>query len=207
MRVIKTKAVRKQTIEHHGTTDSDDQQDSSPKKGSSARGNGKNRVPHSSSKSKVEEVVTMHPHKKPKNSMKLNSSAPPKVQSFFNALKFAQGSKLLICLKGYPDPDNIATSIALRWLAKGFQIECDIIYFEEISHHENRALVKKLDIELIPYSNDFDVTNYQFFAVNDSQTSDLPIELNNECQLLVFVDHHNILGEVAAIHVDIRENA
>ena len=142
-----------------------------------------------------------------KGNVKLEGSVPAKVQSFFNALYMARGCRLLICLKGYPDPDNIATSVALRWMAKIFQIECDIIYFEEISHHENRALVKKLDIELIQYSKDFDLSPYDYFAVNDSQTSDLPISLDESCQLLIFVDHHKTLGEVHGFHVDIRENA
>ena len=74
--------------------------------------------------------------------IKHDGNVPAKVQSFFNALKKAEGSRLLICLKGYPDPDNIATSIALKWMSRCFQIETDVVYFEEISHHENRALVK-----------------------------------------------------------------
>ena len=134
-------------------------------------------------------------------------NVPAKVQSFFNALKVAEGSRLLICLKGYPDPDNIATSIALQWMGKGFKIESDIVYFEEISHHENRALVKKLDIELIQYSKDFDPSPYDYYAVNDSQSPDLPISLGDQCRLLIFVDHHKTLGEVEAPHVDIRETA
>lgn len=142
-----------------------------------------------------------------KGHVKLEGSVPAKVQSFFDALQHAYGSRLLICLKGYPDPDNIATSVALRWMAKLFQIECEIIYFEEISHHENRALVKKLDIELTQYSQEFDLSSYDYYAVNDSQTADLPIELGEKCQLLIFVDHHKILGQVQGVHVDIRENA
>ncbi|MCY4443951.1 MAG: bifunctional oligoribonuclease/PAP phosphatase NrnA [Proteobacteria bacterium] len=139
--------------------------------------------------------------------VKLDGHVPAKVQSFYNALKKAEDKRLLICLKGYPDPDNIATSIALQWMGNIFKISSDIIYFEEISHHENRALVKKLDLELIQYSPGFDASSYDYYAVNDSQTPDLPIELNENCKLLIFVDHHKTLGRVQAEHVDIRENA
>lgn len=159
------------------------------------------------SKHKKSAELELVPQLNAKGHVHLEGSVPAKVQSFYDALQKACGSRLLICLKGYPDPDNIATSLALRWMAKIFQINCDIIYFEEISHHENRALVKKLDIELVQYSPDFDLSLYDYYAVNDSQTADLPIDLHESCELLIFVDHHKILGQVKGHHVDIRENA
>lgn len=143
-----------------------------------------------------------------KNVVKLSdSNTDPFVQNFFDTLQGAEGKNLLICLKGYPDPDNIATALALQWLCKGFSIRADIVYFDEISHHENRALVKKLDLELIQYDESFDVSKYEYFAVNDSQSSDLPIELPPGCELLIFVDHHKTLGTVSGHHVDIREDS
>jgi nanoRNase/pAp phosphatase (c-di-AMP/oligoRNAs hydrolase) len=143
-----------------------------------------------------------------KGSVKLKGKdIVPLVQNFFDTLNIARGKKLLICLKGYPDPDNIATALALQWLASGFEVKADIIHFDEISHHENRALVKKLDIELTQYSDSFDVSGYDFFAVNDAQSPDLPIELPDGCELLVFVDHHKSLGTVKGLHVDIREDS
>lgn len=143
-----------------------------------------------------------------KQSVKLNGdSIEPIIQNFFDTLQLAAGKKLLICLKGYPDPDNIATALALQWLAKAFKISSDIIYFDEISHHENRALVKKLDLELIQYNDSFDVSSYDYFAVNDSQSPDLPIELPEHCELLVFVDHHKEIGGIMGKHVDVREES
>lgn len=131
----------------------------------------------------------------------------PLVQNFFDTLNFAKGKKLLICLKGYPDPDNIATALTLQWLSASFEIKADIIYFDEISHHENRALVKKLDIELTQYNDSFDLSSYDYFAVNDAQSPDLPISLPSNCRLLVFVDHHKALGSVKGPHIDIREDS
>lgn len=130
-----------------------------------------------------------------------------RAQNFFDTLEYARGKRLLICLKGYPDPDNISTALALQWLSSTFEIKADIIHFDEISHHENRALVKKLDIELTQYTSSFDVSGYDYFAVNDAQSPDFPIDLPEECNLLVFVDHHKSLGTVKGVHVDIRENS
>ena len=128
-------------------------------------------------------------------------------EQFFQTLKKAEGKRLLICIKGYPDPDNIGSSLALQWLGNAFNIKSTIVYFDEISHHENKALVKKLDLELIQWSEEFEIEGYDYFAVNDSQSIDMPIELPENCPLLVFVDHHKALGTIEGEHVDIRESA
>jgi nanoRNase/pAp phosphatase (c-di-AMP/oligoRNAs hydrolase) len=124
-----------------------------------------------------------------------------------HALEKARGKSLLICIKGYPDPDNIAASLCLQWLARHHDIRTKILHFEEISHYENRALVKKLDIEIEQYDPSMDLSNWDYFAVNDSQNCELPIKLPAECRLLVFVDHHKSLGTVSGEFVDIREDS
>lgn len=119
----------------------------------------------------------------------------------------ARGKKLLICIKGYPDPDNIASSLALQWIASQFDISSTILYFDEISHHENRALVKKLDLDIVRYSENFELAEFDYYAINDSQNCELPIKLPPTCELLVFVDHHKNLGTIQGAFVDIREDS
>lgn len=123
------------------------------------------------------------------------------------ALEKARGKRLLICIKGYPDPDNIGTSLCLQWMARQYDIESTIVHFDTISHHENRALVKKLDLDLVEYDDSFDISRFDYYAINDSQSADLPIQLPSTCQLLVFVDHHKTLGTIDGEFVDIREDA
>ena len=130
-----------------------------------------------------------------------------KVEELKFVLNSVRNTKLLICIKGFPDPDNIASSLALQWISKKYDIESSIIYFEEISHHENRALVKKLDIDIDHYNESMDLSVYNYFAVMDSQNPELPIKLDPSCELLVFVDHHKSLGTVKARFLDIREDA
>ncbi len=130
-----------------------------------------------------------------------------KVEELKFVLNSVRNTKLLICIKGFPDPDNIASSLALQWICKKYDIESTIIYFEEISHHENRALVKKLDIDIDHYNEGMDLGVYNYFAVMDSQNPELPIKLDPSCELLVFVDHHKSLGTVKARFLDIREDA
>ncbi len=130
-----------------------------------------------------------------------------KTEAFIKALEKAKGKKMLICIKGYPDPDNIACALTLDWFAKRLDVLSQIIYFDDISHHENRALVKKLDLDLEQASSDFDASDYNYYAINDSQSTDLPIKLPSKCELLVFVDHHKALGTVEGHFIDIRETA
>lgn len=139
--------------------------------------------------------------------LNLKSVAQSKVESFYRTLESARGKRLLICIKGYPDPDNIGSSLCLKWIGSFFDIESTIVHFEEISHHENRALVKKLDIELVEWSQGFDVSSFDYYAINDSQNTDLPLELPPSCSLLVFVDHHKNTGSANGGFVDIREAA
>lgn len=140
-------------------------------------------------------------------SLNLKNAAQNKVESFYRTLESARGKRLLICIKGYPDPDNIGSSLCLKWVGSFFDVESTIVHFEEISHHENRALVKKLDIELVEWSQGFDVSSFDYYAINDSQNTDLPIELPSSCSLLVFVDHHKNTGSANGGFVDIREAA
>lgn len=129
-----------------------------------------------------------------------------KTEELIDTLDRAAGKRLLICIKGYPDPDNIATSLALSYMASRFDIQSTILHFEQISHHENRALVKKLDLDIEEYSDQFDYSSYDYYGVNDSQNTELPIKLPETCELLVFVDHHRKLGTIKSHFLDIREN-
>ncbi len=122
-------------------------------------------------------------------------------------LEHARGKSILICIKGYPDPDNIAAALVLQWLARHHDIRTKVLHFEEISHYENRALVKKLDIEIEEYHSSMDLSQWDYFAVNDAQSCELPIKLPSTCKLLVFVDHHKALGTVVGEFVDIREHS
>lgn len=130
-----------------------------------------------------------------------------KTEQLYEVLNRARGKSLLICIKGYPDPDNIGSSLAIQFLARHHEIQTTIVHFEEISHHENRALVKKLDLELDEYSTGTDLSGFDYYAIADSQSPELPVKLPPTCELLVFVDHHKALGTVTGHFVDIREDA
>lgn len=130
-----------------------------------------------------------------------------KTEEFFATIKMAENKKILVVIKGYPDPDSIASSLAFSYIAGFYSIETVILHFDEISHQENKALVKKLGIEMIQYDSGFDFAPYDYMVFSDTQTTDLPIELPNHLKPLMLVDHHKNLGIKDAIFTDIRENA
>ncbi len=130
-----------------------------------------------------------------------------KPEIFFETIKKAKDQKVLVIIKGYPDPDSIASSLAFQYIASFFGIESTILHFDEISHQENQALVKKLGIELVHYNNGFDLSPYKYLVFSDTPNTYLPINIPNNITPLILVDHHKNLGLNEAIFTDIRENA
>ena len=135
-------------------------------------------------------------------------SSSKKWQELSTAFARHSGEKMLMVLTGYPDPDNIASGLAHKFLANAFDIETTLLCFHEVSHQENRALVKQLEIDLHLYSAKFDLQPYSLCAFVDTQKIDCPItDKLSEKTLLSFVDHHKRLGEISAEFIDIREDA
>lgn len=124
------------------------------------------------------------------------------------SLEAHRGERMLVLLSGYPDPDNIGAGLALQHLAEPYDIETTLLSFHEVSHQENRALVKRLAVDLHLYDERFDLTPYSLYSFVDTAKTENPIQEELEGKkLLAFVDHHKRLGEVAAEFVDIREDA
>ncbi len=132
-----------------------------------------------------------------------------KVRDFEETIRGCVGERLLIAIKGPPDPDSIASAWAQHMIAAELGVESTILYFDPVSHQENRALVKSLEIELIRYSEKVNLSGYRYYALVDTQKPGMPIDdkVLAEMRLLTFVDHHKNTGEVEADFVDIREDA
>ncbi len=133
--------------------------------------------------------------------------APDRLEAFKATLESARGSSLLIVLKGYPDPDSIASALAQQHIAQLYDIKSEIVFFNEISHPENRALVKILDAPVRHYFKGWDLSRYDYWSFVDTQTSDMPVPVEEQRPVLTFVDHHKITGRAVAQFCDIRESA
>ena len=108
--------------------------------------------------------------------------------------------RLAIVTHDNPDPDSIASAVALQAIADTLGVEADILYIGDIGHQENRAFVNLLGIELLPYA-DADVDDYDTIALVDhakatENTFGKPVD--------IFIDHFEPDEEYEAEFVDIR---
>jgi len=119
-----------------------------------------------------------------------------------------RGANHLVILQGTPDPDAISSGLALGFLGNHFEIDTTILCFHGVSHHENRALVKRLGINLVKYTSEFDISGFSAYSIVDSQKLQTPIDsrlLEHNVALLAFIDHHREdVSAPPAAFVDIR---
>src|SRR5262245_10349690 len=80
-----------------------------------------------------------------------------------------RGERHLIVLHNFPDPDAISSAFTHQLISKKYEIKTDIIYTGEISHQQNLALVKLLNINLLKYEESIDLSHYQATIFIDHQ--------------------------------------
>lgn len=111
------------------------------------------------------------------------------------------GEKHLVVLHDFPDPDAISSAFAHKLISAEYEIETQIIYAGKISHSQNIALVKLLRIEMTPYDESIDFSQYQGVVFLDNQGATVngimkPLTAA-KLPVLIVVDHHepqNILN-------------
>jgi nanoRNase/pAp phosphatase (c-di-AMP/oligoRNAs hydrolase) len=147
-------------------------------------------------------IIASLPHQR-----KLTEKNCRKLEAFVASLELARGSNVLIVIKGHPDPDCLGSASALQYCYREFEIQSSILYFDEISHPENRALVKVIEMEMTLYDKEFDFSGFDYLAFVDSQDATINgQDMNQLPPLLTFVDHHKETGKVQAEFIDIRED-
>jgi len=113
---------------------------------------------------------------------------------------------LAVVMHDNPDPDAIASAVALGDLAERAGCTVSLCYHGDISHQENRAFVNLLEFDLVNLDTEPDdaLEAYDGFAlvdhsrpgVNDQLPEDLPID--------IVIDHHPPRLPVEARYVDLR---
>src|SRR5438105_160381 len=72
-----------------------------------------------------------------------------------------RGERHIIAIQNFPDPDAISSAIAHQMISSEFAIDADIVYDGFISHQENLAMVRLLDIDLMRYDQGMDLSIYK----------------------------------------------
>ncbi|WP_435157756.1 DHH family phosphoesterase [Haladaptatus sp. DFWS20] len=104
-----------------------------------------------------------------------------------------------------PDPDCIASALALKQLAMHADTDDVAIFYDgEISHQQNRALINLLDIELNHISTDESVDSYSSLALVDHAHIDPEIPRAPGSEIAIIIDHHPVTDDPEATFTDIR---
>ncbi len=134
---------------------------------------------------------------------------PPadRAQAFAEVLAQAKGKRILVPLRGHPDPDGIASALALAHLAARMGVaSTTIAYVHELSHRENRALVKLLGLELRKIKTVKDVEPVDYLAFVDAHDLDPDLADAEDIEVLAIIDHHRASTPPKAHFVDMRHD-
>ena len=128
------------------------------------------------------------------------------VETYLKAIP--KGSKVAIFCHDNPDPDALASGLAMLELVKNIGLEGSILHGGLIEHQQNRAMVQLLEIPIRRLILDWEVSD----VINDSQviiTVDFHKPGANNilpvgCIPNIVIDHHTVEDTVAADVVLVR---
>jgi nanoRNase/pAp phosphatase (c-di-AMP/oligoRNAs hydrolase)/Trk K+ transport system NAD-binding subunit len=117
-----------------------------------------------------------------------------------------------IIMHDNPDPDSIASAMALSLIAQSLGFKTKIFHGGEITHHENRAFVNLLGVELTKVSpGSYELRRVPFFALVDCQPNGNLTILGEEDyeKIKIVIDHHQVLQHLEEVipsdaFIDIR---
>ncbi|MBC8377582.1 MAG: DHH family phosphoesterase [Planctomycetes bacterium] len=121
--------------------------------------------------------------------MNHNEKTETKLQQLKMVL--ADHKTMLIVLQDNPDPDAIASAVALRKLCNVMaNIQCSIAHGGMVGRAENRALVKYLGLNLRPIDQ-IDMSKFELFAMVDTQPGTGNNSLPGHMEPDIVMDHHS----------------
>jgi nanoRNase/pAp phosphatase (c-di-AMP/oligoRNAs hydrolase) len=124
-----------------------------------------------------------------------------------NRVLNAIDGRLAVVMHDNPDPDAIASAVALRMLAERAGTEADACYYGDITHQENRALVNLLEFDLVELDPAADPREtYGGFALVDHSRPGVNDQLPVDTPVDIVIDHHPPRGPVEASFVDLRSD-
>lgn len=129
------------------------------------------------------------------------------VEEFRKFLESKRDQKHAIVLQDYPDPDAISSALAYTIIAGQYGIRTDMLYRGEVSHPENLALIRVLEIELLPWNDELDAEQYDGAVFVDNQainTALWPVLSKKKVCPIAVVDHHSPQGGPEVEYSDIR---
>jgi nanoRNase/pAp phosphatase (c-di-AMP/oligoRNAs hydrolase) len=128
-----------------------------------------------------------------------------RLHRLYRVLRSLDG-RLAVMMHDNPDPDAIASAIALCRIAETVGVEADACYFGEISHQENRALVNLLDLDLRELDPGDTVDDYAGVALVDHSRPGVNDGLPESVDVDIVIDHHPPRAPVEGRFLDLRRD-
>jgi nanoRNase/pAp phosphatase (c-di-AMP/oligoRNAs hydrolase) len=114
--------------------------------------------------------------------------------------------RLAVVTHDNPDPDAIASAVALGRIAESRDCEVEICYYGDITHQENRAFVNLLDFGLRNLDIEDSLEEFDGFALVDHSRPGVNDHLPEGLPIDIVVDHHPPRAPVEARFVDLQSN-
>ncbi|MFC7204147.1 DHH family phosphoesterase [Haloferax namakaokahaiae] len=133
------------------------------------------------------------------------NSHTSRVRRLMRVLRNLDG-RLAILMHDNPDPDAIASAIALQAIADRANVESDPCYFGDISHQENRAMVNLLNLDLTVLSEPPREGEYGGIALVDHSRPGVNDRMPEDTKIDIVIDHHPPRAPVEASYVDLRQD-
>jgi len=133
-------------------------------------------------------------------------AAESPTQKALNKLEkiFQKRHRLLILTHDNPDPDSIASAVALKHLVRErFRIQSRVAYGGMVGRAENRAMLRLLKIKLSPIWR-IRLATYRYIALVDTQPRAGNNSLPEKSKATIVIDHHPLRRTTRAPLVDIR---
>ncbi len=131
-------------------------------------------------------------------------STPSRPALLVDALRARGNVRHVVVIRGYPDPDSLASAWAHVTLAASVGVDCRIVHLPLVSRAENRAMVNLLELPLTRIAGADDLQAYGALSLVDANSLDL--QKTGAIPCVSIVDHHSVAGKVEADYVDIRPN-
>src|SRR5262249_14590220 len=107
------------------------------------------------------------PHPRPPGASEPGSSRK-RVTELLDALRGRAQGRHVVVIRGYPDPDSLASAWAHTLLSASVGIPCDIVHMPLISRAENRAMVNLLEVPLLRISALEELERYAALCLVDA---------------------------------------
>lgn len=114
--------------------------------------------------------------------------------------------RLAIVTHDNPDPDALASALALGRIAEAAGCTVAVCYYGEITHQENRAFVNVLEMDLRNLGPEDDLSKFDGIALVDHSRPSVNDQLPADVAVDVVIDHHPPRSPVDARFVDLRSS-